>query len=62
MLPLMIGTMANALAILIGGVAGLRSRWSPPERYQGYLKGGIAAFTAFIGLATAITSLHGNAG
>ena len=56
----MIGTVANALAILVFGIVGLRSNWSPAARYQGYLKIGLAALTAFIGLATALTSLHGS--
>jgi uncharacterized protein len=56
----MVGTIINAAAILIGGVAGLTARKQIPPVHQTALKVLLGAFTVYVGLSATWQSLNGS--
>ena len=55
----MTGTIINAAAILLGGVAGLTLRRGIPPATQGWLKIALATFTVFFGVRLTWISVNG---
>src|SRR5437867_545214 len=55
----MVGTIINAAAILIGGVAGLTAKKQIPVAHQTALKILLGAFTVYVGLSATWQALNG---
>ncbi len=58
----MVGTIANAVGIAIGGVLSLVLKKSPTSTTQSWLKLVVGALTAYVGLRLTWTSLEGTLG
>src|SRR5215813_6306059 len=59
---MMIGTILNALGILIGGILGLTMRKQMSQATQVGIKGALGVLVIFVGLKTTYTSLGGGLG
>ena len=59
---MMIGTILNALGILIGGILGLTLRKQMSQATQVGIKGALGVLVIFVGLKTTWTSLGGGVG
>jgi len=57
---MMVGTILNALGILIGGIVGLTANKQPSPARQNILKIGMGALTVFFGLQMTVLSFRGS--
>jgi uncharacterized protein len=60
-MPPLLGTVINAVAIILGGLGGLIRNQPLSAASESFFKVALSAFTVFYGLKLTVTSLHGSA-